>query len=149
MISEDLAPSKEEELLLFLDKNSDVFTWRTSDLTGVSRDIIEHKLEVNPSAWPRKQRLRKMSDEKITVAKAEVPRLLDAGFICKVYYSSWLTNIVMVKKKNDKWRMCTDFTDLNKCCLKDDFPLTRIDKVVDSTVGCEIMTLLDCLLGYH
>jgi hypothetical protein len=133
MISEDLAPSKEEELLLFLDKNSDVFTWRTSDLTGVSRDIIEHKLEVNPSAWPRKQRLRKMSDEKITVAKAEVPRLLDAGFICKVYYSSWLANIVMV----------------NKCCLKDDFPLTIIDKVVDSTVGCEIMALLDCFSGYH
>jgi hypothetical protein len=61
-----LAPSEEEELLSFLDKNSDLFAWRTSDYMGVSRDIIEHKLEVNPSARPRKQRLHKMSDEKIT-----------------------------------------------------------------------------------
>jgi len=55
----------------------------------------------------------------------------------------------MVKKKNGKWRMCTDFTDLNKCCPKDDFPLARIDKVVDSAAGCEMMALLDCISGYH
>jgi hypothetical protein len=55
----------------------------------------------------------------------------------------------MVKKKNGKWRMCTDFTDLNKCSPKDDFLLMRIDKVVDSAAGCETMALLDCFLGYH
>jgi hypothetical protein len=58
-------------------------------------------------------------------------------------------NVVMVKKKNGKWRMCSNFTDLNKCCPKDDFPLSRIDKVVDSTIGCEMMTLLDYFFGYH
>jgi hypothetical protein len=45
--------------------------------------------------------------------------------------------------------MCTDFIDLNKCCPKDDFPLKRIDKIVDSTVSCEMMALLDCLFRYH
>jgi hypothetical protein len=55
-------------------------------------------------------------------------------------------NVVMVKKKNGKWRMCTD---LNKCYLKDDFLLSRIDKVVDSAAGCETMALLDCFSGYH
>jgi hypothetical protein len=89
--------------------------------------------KVNPSARPRNQSLHKMSDEKATAAKVEDQRLLDAGFIREVYYLGWLTNVVMVKKKNGKWRMCTDFTDLNKCCPKDDFLLTRIDKVVDST----------------
>jgi hypothetical protein len=54
MISQDLSPSEEMKLLLFLDKNSDVFTWKTSDLTGVSRIIIEHRLQVNPSAKPKK-----------------------------------------------------------------------------------------------
>jgi hypothetical protein len=85
----------------------------------------------------------------MSVAKAEVQRLLDAGFIHEVNYPRWLTNAVLVKKKNKKWRMRTDFTDLNKCCTKDDFPLSRIDKVVDSAAGSEIMALLDCFLGYH
>jgi hypothetical protein len=78
MISQDLRLNEETELLSFLDKNNDVFVWRTSDLMGVSKDIIEHKLQVNPSAKPRKQRFRKMSDEKVAAAKLEVQRLLDA-----------------------------------------------------------------------
>jgi hypothetical protein len=75
-----------------------------------------------------------MPNKKFTAAKAEVQRLLDIGFIREVDYPSWLANVVMVKKKNGKWRMCTDFTDLNKYCPKDDFPLTRKDKVVDLVV---------------
>jgi hypothetical protein len=78
-----------------------------------------------------------MSDEKVAAAKAEVQRLLDAEFICEVLYPSWLVNIVMVKKNNGKWQMCTYFTDLNKCCPKDDFLLSRINRVVDYTAGCE------------
>jgi hypothetical protein len=90
-----------------------------------------------------------MSDEKVAIAKAEVQRLMDAGFIHEVQYASWLANVVMVKKKNGIWRVCTYFTDLNKCCLKDDFPLMRIDKVVDLAAGCETMALLDCFSRYH
>jgi hypothetical protein len=75
--------------------------------------------------------------------------LLDTWFICEVHYPCWLVNVVMVKKKNGRWRMCTDFTDLNKCCPKNDFLLMRIDKVVDSAVGCETMALLDCFSGCH
>jgi hypothetical protein len=149
MISQDLTADKETELLSSLDKNNDVFMWRTSDLIGVSRDIIEHKLQVNPSAKPKKQRLHKMSDEKVAVAKAEVQRLLNARFIREIHYPSWLVNVVMVEKKNDKWKMCTNFTNLNKCCPKDAFLLSRIDKVVDSVAGSKIMALLDCFLGYH
>jgi hypothetical protein len=85
----------------------------------------------------------------VAAAKVEVQRLLDAGFICEVHYPSWLMNVVMVKKKNDKWRMCTGFTDLNKCCPKDDFLLSKMDKVVDSAAGSEIMALLDYFSGYH
>jgi hypothetical protein len=90
-----------------------------------------------------------MSEEKIEAAKAKMQRLLDAGFIREVRYPQWLANIVMVCKKNGKWRMCTDFTDLNKCCPKDDFPLSRINQIVDSAAGCDIMALLDYFSGYH
>jgi hypothetical protein len=97
---------------LFLDKNNNVFAWQTSDLTGVSRSIIEHMLQINPSAKPKKQKLHKMSDEKVVSAKSEVQRLLDVRFICEIQYPSWLVNVVMVKKNNGKWRICADFTDL-------------------------------------
>jgi hypothetical protein len=98
---------------------------------------------------PKKKKLHKMADKKIQAAKAEVQRLLDAGFIREVAYPKSLSNIVMVKKKNGKWQMCTDFTDLNKCCLKDDFSLARIDQIVNSTSASEMMALLDCFSRYH
>jgi hypothetical protein len=66
-----------------------------------------------------------------------------------VTYLEWLANVVMVKKKNEKWWMCTDFTNLNKCYPKDDFPLLRIDKIIDSAVASEMMVLLDCFSGYY
>jgi hypothetical protein len=90
-----------------------------------------------------------MSDEKTEAAKAEVHRLLEANFIEPVAYPTWLSNVVMVQKKSGKWRMCIDFTSVNKACPKDNFPLPRIDKIVDSAVGCKVMSLLDCFSGYH
>jgi hypothetical protein len=116
---------------------------------GVRRSIIEHKLQGNPSAKLRNQKLHKMSDEKITATKVEVQRLLDACFIHEVPYPTWLANVVMVKKKNGKWRMCIDFINMNKCCPKDDFPLSWIDKMVDSAAGYETMALLDHFSGCY
>jgi hypothetical protein len=118
-------------------------------LVGVSCTIIEHGLGIDPSVLPKKQRLRKMSNEKTEAAKAEVHRLLEANFIEPIAYPTWLANVVMVQKKSGKWRMCIDFTSLNKACPKDNFPLPRIDKIVDSATGCEVMSLLDCFSGYH
>jgi hypothetical protein len=66
-----------------------------------------------------------------------------------VKYPDWLANTVMVKKANGKWRMCIDFTDLNKACPKDEFPLPRLDSLVDVTASSEFMSLLDCYTGYH
>jgi hypothetical protein len=61
----------------------------------------------------------------------------------------WLANLVLIQKKNKEWRMCVDYTNLNKHCLKDPFGLPRIDEVVDSTAGCELLSFLDCYFGYH
>jgi hypothetical protein len=90
-----------------------------------------------------------MSDDKAEGARNEVKRLLSAGVIREVKYPEWLANTVMVKKANGKWRMCIDFTDLNKACLKDEFPLLRIDFLVDAAATSELMSLLDCYSGYH
>jgi hypothetical protein len=149
IISEDLTSQDEEKLISCLSRNKDVFAWSALDLVGVSRSVIEHGLGIDPSVCPKKQRLRKMSDEKTEAAKAEVHRLLEARFIEPIAYPTWLANVVMVQKKSGKWRMCIDFTSLNKACPKDNFPLPRIDKIVDSAAGCKVMSLLDCFSGYH
>jgi hypothetical protein len=148
-ISEDLTSHDEEQLLCCLSTNKDVFAWSALDLVGVSRSIIEHGLGIDPSVRPKKQRLPKMSDEKTEATKAEVHRLLKAKFIEPIAYPTWLANVVMVQKKSGKWRMCIDFTSLNKACPKDNFPLPRIDKIVDSAAGWEVMSLLDYFSGYH
>jgi ribonuclease HI len=149
IISEYLTSQDEEKLISYLSRNKDVFAWSALDLVGVSRTIIKHSLGIDPSVRPKKQRLRKMSDEKTEAAKAEVHRLLEANFIEPVAYPTWLTNVVMMQKKSGKWRMCIDFTSLNKACPKDNFPLPRIDKIVDCAAGCEVMSLLDYFSGYH
>jgi hypothetical protein len=148
-ISATLGEAEEKELLEFLCKNKDVFAWSASDLHGVSRDIIEHRLDIDPSIKPKKQKLRKMSDDKVAAVKAEVQRLLDANVIREVKYPTWLANTVLVKKKNGKWRMCIDFIDLNKACLKDDFCLPRIDRVVEDAANSQLMSLLDSFSRYH
>jgi hypothetical protein len=75
--------------------------------------------------------------------------LLDSGFIKEVYHLDWLTNPVLVPKKNKDRRMCVDYTYLNKACKKDSFGLPRINQVMDSTVGCSFLCFLNCYFGYH
>jgi hypothetical protein len=87
--------------------------------------------------------------DKREAIRAELARLVTAGFIREVLHPKWLVNPVLVLKKNKvDWRMCVDYTDLNKHCPKDPFRLPRIDQVVNSTVGCSMMSFVDCYSGY-
>jgi hypothetical protein len=149
LLGSQLSGEQEKALLRFLFNNKDAFAWTANDLYGVSRDVIEHSLNVDPSFRPRKQRLRKMSEDKAKGARNEVKILLSAGVMREVTYPEWLANTVMVKKANGKWRMCIDFADLNKACPKDEFPLPRIDSLVDEAASSELMSLLDYYSGYH
>jgi hypothetical protein len=90
-----------------------------------------------------------MSEEKVKAIEVEVQRLQDAKVIREVKYPVWLANTIPVKKKNGKWRMCVDFTNLNKACKKDDFPLERVDKIIDNAANSEMLSLLDMFSGYH
>jgi hypothetical protein len=126
-----------------------VFAWSAKDLTGMDRNFIEHKLNIDVAVKPRRQKLIKMFDDKVVVINSEVQRLLDASVIREVMYPNRLANTMPVKKKNGKWRMCIDFTDLNKATPKDNFPLPRMDQVIDSAASTAILYLLDCFFGYH
>ena len=111
--------------------------------------VIEHTLKVNPKAKLVKQGQRTMSEERQKVAQAEVQKLLGAGVIREVQCPEWLANVVMVPKKNGKWRMCIDFTILNKAYPKDEYPLSRIDTLVDAAACSEMLSMLDCFSDYH
>ena len=87
--------------------------------------------------------------EKRRIVGEEIARLLAVGFIMEVFFPEWLANPVLVLKKNNKWRMCIDYMSLNKACPKDPFALPRIDQVIDSTAGCELLSFLDAYSGYH
>ena len=77
----------------------------------------------------------------------EVDQLLKIGLIREVKYPDWLANPIVVKKKNGKWRVCTDFTDLNKAYPKDSFPLPHIDRLVEATIGHELLSFMDAYSG--
>ena len=98
--------------------------------------FICHHLNVNPSVIPKKQSLRCSSKDHSEAIKDEMMKFKQAGAIKEVFYPEWLTNTVVVKKKNGKWQVCVDFIDLNKACSKDHFPMSR-------------MSFLDAFQGYH
>ncbi|KAM2467351.1 hypothetical protein PS1_009170 [Malus domestica] len=113
-------------------------------MPGISPDIICHHLSIDPKTKP--------------AMKAEVEKLKDIGFVREVNYPTWVANVVLVKKNPTKeslllqkvlWRMCVDYTDLNKGCPKDSFPLPLIDRLIDSTAGCELLSFMNAYSGYN
>jgi hypothetical protein len=133
----------------FLRVNIDIFAWSPLDMPGIPREVTEHTLEIRAGSKPVKQRLRRFDEEKRKVISEEVYKLLEARFIKEVHHPEWLANPVLVKKNTGKWRMCVDYTSLNKACLKVPLPLPHIDQIVDSTAGCETLSFLDVYSRYH
>jgi hypothetical protein len=120
------------------------------DMLGVPRRLIEHSLNVDPKATLWRQHLRRFADDRREAIKKELTKLLAVGFIREVFHLEWLANPVLIRNKNtNEWRTCIDYTELNKHYPKDPFGLPRIDQVIDSTAGCDLLCFLDCYSSYH
>nr|GEU35859.1 reverse transcriptase domain-containing protein [Tanacetum cinerariifolium] len=137
------------ELCSILKKNLDIFAWQPSDMTGVPRSVVEHRLNIREGYSPVRQKKRGQAPERAKAIQAEVQKIVDAGIMREVYYHDWLSNPVMVKKHDGSWRMCVDFTDLNKACPQDYYPLPEIDWKVESLCGYPFKCFLDTYKGYH
>uniref|UniRef100_A0A2N9J139 Uncharacterized protein n=1 Tax=Fagus sylvatica TaxID=28930 RepID=A0A2N9J139_FAGSY len=129
--------------------NVDVFAWDPYEVPGVDPNYIEHRLNTDPHSKPVQQKARRSAPVHAEAVQKEVEKLLQAGAIREIQYPTWLSNTVVVKKKNGKWRVCVDFTNLNQACPKDPFPLPKIDQLVDATAGHDRMSFLDAFQGYH
>ena len=148
-VGSKLAEDLRSLLIHFLKQNKDVFAWKQEDMGGIDPAIITHRLNVNPSFKPVKQKRRSFAPKRQRAINEEVGKLLQAGAIREVEYPEWLANVVLVKKANGKWRLCIDFTYVNRACPKDSFPLPRIDLIVDATAGHELLSFMDAFSGYN
>ncbi|GJS20434.1 reverse transcriptase domain-containing protein [Tanacetum coccineum] len=137
------------KLCSLLKKNLDIFAWQPSDMTGVPRSIAEHRLNIREGYSPVRQKKRGQAPERAKAIQAEVHKLVEAGIMREVYYHDWLSNPVMVKKHDESWRICVDFTDLNKACPQDCYLLPEIDWKVESFCGYPFKCFLDAYKGYH
>jgi hypothetical protein len=137
-------------LIEFLHGRWEIFAWCPLDMPGVPRELVEHALNVDPKAKPVKQPLQRFDEPKRKAIASELHRLDNAGFIREIKSATWVSNPVIVPKKNtDVQRVCVIYTSLNKHCPKDPFPLPRIDQIIDSTTGCTRLFFLDVYSGYN
>ncbi|CAL8167912.1 unnamed protein product [Prunus armeniaca] len=149
-IGSRLSPDEKVELTTFLQNNKDMFAWSPPDMPSIDPKIICHRLHVNPACTPGVQKRRNFTPERVIIIEAEIDKLLAVGFIEEVSYSDWLANVVLVaKQEKGKWRVCVDYTDLNKACSKDNFLLPRIDQLVDFTSGNQVLSFMDAYSGYN
>ena len=117
---------------------------------GRNRSCGNHsQAERQPILQANQTKEEELRPERQKAINEEVSKLLQAGAIREVEYPEWLANVVLVKKANKKWRLCIDFTDINKECPKDSFPLPRIVLIVDATAGHELLSFMDAFFGYN
>jgi len=142
-VEEDLQPLFLREVIgKTLIKNVDLFAWTVADMPGVKPNIITHRLSMYKEARSIAQKKRKLGEERRKASREETNKLVQAGFIQKGRYTTWLANVVMVKKSNSKWRMCVDYTDLNKACPKDSYALPTVDRI-------PYLSFLNAYSGYN
>ena len=116
----------------------------------VPRELAEHSLNIDPKCKPVKQPLWRFEDDKRRAIGKEISRLLKARFIREVLHTRCVANPILVPKKGTKeLRMCVDYTGLNKACPKDLFALPRIDQVIDTMAGLDLLCFLKAYSGYH
>ncbi|KAH9686870.1 hypothetical protein KPL70_014547 [Citrus sinensis] len=131
------------------DSNSAFYFAGRQESKGIDPGMACHKLAIKKGARLVRQKMRCFNQERYEAINAEVEKLLQAGFIREAKYPKWISNVVLVKKANGKWRMCVDFTDLNNACPKDGFPLPKIDQLVDSTAGHSLLSFIDAFSRYN
>ncbi|GAU40547.1 hypothetical protein TSUD_367500 [Trifolium subterraneum] len=122
-IGTSLQPEERERIVTLLRNNRDLFAWQPSDMPEIDESVITHKLSILPVNKPVVQRKRKVGKERRAAITEE--------------------------KASGKWRMCVDFTDLNKACPKDPYPLPNIDRLIDGASGYKTLSFMDVYSGYN
>ena len=145
----ELEPNIKEDISKVLAQNPNNFTSKATEIVGVDSRIASYSLNINLGIKPVIQKKRKFAYERHKLIAEETKKLLYARFIREVTHPEWIANVVLVKKANGKYRMCVDYTDLNKACPKANYPLPTIDQLVDSTAYHWLYSFINTAKGYH
>eukprot|EP00253_Pinus_taeda_P005047 PITA_05047 len=148
-INPNLTDDETQQLMKLLRENKEAFTWDYIDMKGISPELCTHRIYIKEGSHPLFQPQRRMNPNLREIVKEELQKLLNAGFIYPISDSEWVSPLVIVPKKNGKWRVCVDYRALNKATQKDHFPLPFIDQVLDSLSGKRFFSFLDGFSGYN
>eukprot|EP00253_Pinus_taeda_P036509 PITA_36509 len=128
---------------------ADVFAWECSDLKTYDKNVIQHKIPLEKDTIPFKQKLRPMNPLLLPLVEKEIKKLLAAKIIVPLRYSKWVANLVVVRKKNGEIRLCVDFRNLNKCSKKDNYPLPKMEHLLQQVSGTKVMSFIDGFSGFN
>jgi hypothetical protein len=126
----------------------DFFLWSYEEIIGIDPRIFEHKIMTYPDSKPVRQKLHPVNPRKATTIKEKVEKLLNDDFIYLVQLTEWVSHSVLVNKKQGMIHVCIDFHDLNKACLKENFPTSFIDQIFDECTSYEVFSFMDGFSGY-
>ena len=147
--SKALPPKIKDKYISLMSSFADVFAWDYSDLKTYDTNIIQHTIPIKPNQKPFRQKLRRLNPKLLPSIEKEINRLYKSGIIVPIRFSDWISNLVHVRKKTGEIRLCIDFRNLNKVSLKDNYPLPKMDHILQRVVGASHMSLLDCYSGYN
>jgi hypothetical protein len=148
-ISKKLDPSLRESMIASLKDYSDCFAWDYTEMLGLDRSIVEHRLPLKKGFRPFQQWAREMRTKVLEEVKKEIEKMLEAGFIRPCRYAEWISSIVPVQKKDDWWWVCVDFRDLNRATPKDEYPMSVVETLINAAAGNKILSFMDGNAGYN
>nr|KAJ0215557.1 hypothetical protein LSAT_V11C300120830 [Lactuca sativa] len=144
-IGRNLPERTRGKLVSLLRRYKHVFAWTPTDMVGMDRKVIEHKLMIKLGTKEVKQKKSVQGGDRNRAINAEVAKQTRAGILREAVFPTWIANPFMVKKHDGSWRMCIDYSELNKACAKDCYPLLEIDQKVDSLQGVTYKRLVDSI----
>ena len=149
-ISKKLDPSLRDPMIALLKEYPDCFAWDYTEMPGLDRSIIEHRLPLKKGFRPFQQKARQMKAEVLVEVKKEIEKMLKAGFIRPCRYADWISSIVPVQKKDGRWRIAIDFRDLNRATPKDEpYPMPVAETLINAAAGHKMLSFMDGNAGYN
>ena len=144
-----MSPNQKLKYVELIREFQDVFAWSYEDLKSYDTSIIQHTIPLKENQKPFKQKLRRINPVLLPLIEKEIKRMYEAGIIAPIRFSEWVSNLVPTRKKTGEIRLCFDLRNVNKVSLKDNYPLPKMDYILQRVVGASRISLLDGFSGYN